>query len=224
MPDYSTWFSGDDIATILKGLKVWPAADDTSPDGSDLEELFQEQCDISADAVKDEFETRTGRKPFLITRATLPHDTTTTDGMLHLSIPAKTIYGVNISGSVTPVDPTTYWTYPTTSALTGSPIEFIQFSQNYFGGRVATKPNQIVVDADYGYSNTIPAMVWRAGSNMAALMAISSIQGESDLSSISEDGFSQSFDLVGPIDDKTRMKLWPEQWEKVIRAYTRITC
>lgn len=222
MPDYSQWFSGNDVANVLKGLQVWPADGDESPDGSDLQELFQEQCDISADAVKSEFEQRTGWTPFLATRATLPHSATTPNGSLQLSIPALQIHSVTIGGSV--IDDTTYWTQPATAALTGKPIEFIQFSQNYFGGRVWTKPNQITIDADYGYADAIPADVWRAGINMAALHTIAGIQGEQDLSSISEDGFSAGYDLVGPIDDKVRKDIWPAAWERVIKVYTRVTC
>jgi hypothetical protein len=222
MTDYSAWFTGADIKAILQGLKVWPSDGDESPDGEDLQTLFQEQCDISADAVKSEFEERTGRKPFLVTRATLTHTATTPDGLLQLRIPAKTVVSVSVGGST--VDSTTYWTQPETASLTGAPIEFIQFSSNYYGGRVWTRPNQISIVADYGYSDTIPAAVWRAGTNMAALMAISSIQGEQDLGSISEDSFSAGYDLVGPIDDKTRMKLWPDQWERIIKIYTRVTC
>lgn len=222
MPDYSQWFDGDDIAAMLKGLQVWPTDGDQSPDGSDLQELFSEQCAIAADAVRAEFENRTGRKPFLVTRATLPHTATTPDGVLALLSPAKSIYGVTVGGQT--IDPATYWTLPETAALTGAPIEFIRFSQNYFGGRVWAKPQQIMVDADYGYADAIPADVWRAGKDMATLYAIAGIQGEQDLGSISEDRFSQGFDLVGPIDDKVRKDLWPQQWEKVIRQYTRVVC
>lgn len=220
MPDYSQWFNGSDIAAALKGLKVWPAEGDVSPDGSDLQELFLEQCELSADAVKSEFEERTGRKPFLIQRATIGHTSTNGNGVLALRIPAKTIYSVTIGGSA--VDASTYWTQPETAALTGAPIEFIQFSQGYFSGRVWTKPNQIAIDADWGYADRIPADVWRAGMNMATLHTISGIQGEQDLGSISEDGFSAGYDLVGPIDDKVRKDIWPQQWEKVVGRYTRI--
>lgn len=220
MPDYSAWPTGSDIAAALKGLKVWPADGDESPDGSDLQELFLEQCEISADAVRDEFERRTGWRPFLTRRATIPHTATTPGGSLKLSVPAKTIYSVTIGGSVVNAD--TYWTQPETSILTGAPIEFIQFSQNYFGGRVWTKPNQIIIDADFGHGDTVPADVWRAASNMATLHAIAGIQGEQDLASISEDGFSAGYDLVGPIDDKVRKDIWPQQWEKVIQRWTRI--
>jgi len=222
MPDYSAWFGAQEIASILKGLQVWPASGDLSPDGSDLADLFLEQCTIAADAVKAEFENRTGWKPFLIERAVVAHSSTTPGGLLQLAIPARTIYSVTIGG--TAVDAATYWTQPATSALTGKPIEFIQFSQNYFGGRIYNTPNKITIDADYGYTDLIPADVWRAGTNMAALHTIASIQGEQDIGSISEDSFSISQDLVGPIDDKVRKDFWPAQWERIIRSYTRQTC
>jgi|GEM_PF-5527299 len=222
MPDYTQWFDGSVIEDRMKGLQVWPAPGDTSPDGSDLAVLFAEQCQIGADAAKAEFENRTGWKPFLVTRATLAHSATTPDGLLQLLMPAKTIYSVTVSGSA--IDPSTYWTMPQTAALTGAPIQFIQLSQNYFGGRVYNTPNKIVVDADYGYSDKIPADVYGAAVNMAVLYAIAGIQGESDIGSVSEDGFSISSDLVGPIDDKVRKDIWPAQWEKIIRTYMRMTC
>jgi len=222
MPNYSVWPGGAQIAARMKGLQVWPAPGDLSPDGSDLATLFLEQCQVGADSAKAEFENRTGWTPFLITRATLAHSATTPNGMLELAIPAKTIYSVTIGGVA--LGAATYWTLPATAALTGKPIQFIQFSQNYFGGRAYNTPNKITIDADYGYCDVLPADVYAAATDMAVLYAIAGIQGEQDIGSIGEDGFNISQDLVGPIDDKVRKDIWPARWERIIRSRTRITC
>lgn len=219
MPDYSQWPGGEAIAERMKGLQVWPASGDVSPDGSDLATLFLEQCQVGADSAKAEFENRTGWKPFLIQRATLAHSATTPNGLLELAIPAKTIYSVTVGGNA--LDAATYWTQPATAALTGAPIQFIQFSQNYFGGRVYNTPNKITIDADYGYCALLPADVYAVATDMATLYAIAGIQGAADIGSISEDGFSISNDLVGPIDDKVRKEMWPARWERIIHSYIR---
>lgn len=215
---YDAWFTQSDVVGNMKALQIYPAAGDLSPDGSNMQSLFDTQCGIAADAVKADFERQTGRKPFLATRATLNHTATTPNGLLMLLAPAMTIHAVTVQGSI--IDPSLYWTMPETTILTGDAIDSIQFSQNYFGGRIWTKPQQIAVDADYGYCTTIPADVWGAGLNMAALYALMGIQGEQDMGSIGEDGFNMSFDLVGPIDDKVRKDLWPKVWKNVMKRYT----
>lgn len=215
---YDAWFTKADVITKMQAWQIYPAAEDLSPDGTNMQSLFDDQCQLGADAMKADFERQTGRKPFLATRATLNHTATTPNGLLMLLAPAMAIHSVTVQGSV--IDASLYWTLPETTILTGDAIDSIQFSQNYFGGRVWTKPQQIAVDADYGYCTSIPADVWAAGCNMAALYALMAIQGQQDMGSIGEDGFNMSFDLVGPIDDKVRKDVYPKEWKNVIQRYT----
>ena len=215
---YDAWFTQGDVIDDMKAMQIYPAAEDLSPDGTSMQTLFDTQCAIAADAIKADFERRTGRKPFLATRATLNHTATTPNGLLMLLAPAMNIYSVTVQGSV--IDPSLYWTMPETTSLTGDAIDSIQLSQNYFGGRVWTKPQQIAVDADYGYCTTILPDVWATGLSMASLYALMAIQGQQDMGSIGEDGFNMSFDLVGPIDDKVRKDVWPKQWDNIIKRYT----
>lgn len=217
---YTQWFTGVTVARVLKGLQVWPVAGALSPDGTDLATLFQEQCDIAAAAIVDDIEMKTGRKPFLITRGVIPHSQTEYGGRLMLKVPARTIYSVSIGGNV--IDASTYWTEPSEAAITGQPTESIQFASNYGNGFNFIYPNRILVDADFGSYAAVPPILYQAGLNMAALFSIATIQGEQDLASISEEGFSVGSDVVGPIDDKVRKDFWPEQYKRAWQSFVRV--
>lgn len=232
MPDYTAWFGSADVIKVLKSLQVWPAASDLSPDGTLLVTLFTEQAGISADAIKDDIETITGRKPLLATRAIVPHSQTEPGGRLLLKVPARTIYGVNIGGTYaglvitggSAIASTTYWAEPSEYSVTGQPIESIQFSSNYAPGFSYAFPNQILVDALFGSYLTIPPALWRVGLRYATLDTLASIQGYPDVAAWSEDGFSEASDQVGPIDDKTKLSLWQEQYERTVKRFVRVVC
>lgn len=225
--DYTTWFQGSDVANVLKSLQVWPVAGDESPDGSDLETLFQEQCDISAAAIPSDIEMKTGRKPFLAKIATIQHSQFGSNGMLQLLAPARSITSISIGGNA--LEASQYYVYPPESSFTGEPITAISFGPSYgnsWGGgyynAYPALPNQIAVTGLFGSYEKVPAILYRAGLNMAALLTIATIQGEQDLASISEDGYSIQSDTVGPIDDKVRINFWPAQYEAAWKSYVRV--
>lgn len=216
----SKWFSGSDIADILRTLQVWP-------DDTDMRALFTTQCGLSAAAMKAEFEHLTGRKPFLATAGTRYETSTDGRGYLDLSAPLLAAAPTIVIGDRTLVENTDFYLMPANALMDGEAFTGIQFTSPYFNGAAFyTQPNRIAITGTFGWVTAVPADVWRHGANMAALLTVMSVQTSQDVASISQEGFEMSFDLVGPVDDKTRLNSlngFPALWRACISRYTRIT-
>lgn len=211
-PDYSQWPQSSDIESALRALKVWPT--DTDEQG-----YVTTQATIQVNAVAQEVENITGYHPFLAVRETRYFDATDGNGVLWLDSGLLSVGSISVAGGAPLVANTGYW-------LRGSkkPYSMVTFAANYYGGLVWSTPNQIAIDGDWGYSYTVPADLWAAVKDMATLQTLIAMQGAPDIASRSQEGLSIAYDLVGPIDDKTRLKAIPDRFDAVVEKYKRVVC
>jgi hypothetical protein len=116
-----------------------------------------------------------------------------------------------------------FYLMPANAVMDGGVFTGIQFTQPYFSGEAYyTQPNRIAITGTFGWVTAVPADVWRHGANMAALLTVMAVQTSQDVASINQEGFSISYDLVGPIDDKTRLNNFPKMWSACVSRYVKV--
>lgn len=81
-------------------------------------------------------------------------------------------------------------------------------NMGYPDGPRELRPHAIKVTGKWGYCDVWPQDAWEAILSTAGRIALAAVNQESELSGISEDGFSEQYDLVGPIDQKTALGQW----------------
>lgn len=82
-------------------------------------------------------------------------------------------------------------------------------------------PRDIEIWADWGYVSKWPADAVEAIVGRAAGLTLSGVNQESDLASISEDQYTEAYDLVGPIDQKTALTEYGKYFEEVAASYAK---
>lgn len=85
------------------------------------------------------------------------------------------------------------------------------------------RPRSIVVTGKWGYTLEWPADAYDAIIARAAAITLSSVNQESELSGISQDGYSEQYDLVGPIDQKKALEEWGKYFDAIAASYTKPT-
>lgn len=85
------------------------------------------------------------------------------------------------------------------------------------------RPRSIVVTGKWGYAFEWPEDAYDAIVSRAAAITLSSVNQESDLAGISQDGFSEQYDLVGPVDQKTALSFWGKEFDDIAKSYARST-
>lgn len=83
-------------------------------------------------------------------------------------------------------------------------------NDGYPPGPRELRPRAIEVTGEWGYCSVWPEDAWEAILSTAGRITLAAVNQESELSSISEDGYSEAYDLVGPIDQKTALGQWGE--------------
>lgn len=225
MPNYTTYPTAADVELLLKSASYWPEGDDSSP-----KVLYaREQATIAAAGAAREFENRTGWLPFLAKPAatTRLFDATSGDGVLEfgaglLADPAPvfklaqgdTVYGVD----------TSYWLQPANAPDQELPYTRLQSINSIFGGRVWSWPNRLSITGRWGYCATLPPDVWVAIQKKAGVEVLASIENLQSIASISQDGFSKAYDVVGIITQKDVLDRWGKDFDRFCTRYTRATC
>lgn len=85
------------------------------------------------------------------------------------------------------------------------------------------KPRSIVVRGTWGQFDKWPADLYHAAVDRAAGVTLSAVNQEQELASLSQDSFSEQYDLVGPIDQKRALDFWGQVFEGVVKTYAKPT-
>lgn len=220
MADYTQYPGPLDVEVKLKSIGIWP----TDPYKA---LLAQEQAEIGAGAVVDEFERRTGWRPYLVTSdaedSTYTFDATDAYGELSLDGGFVSITSVTVGGTLQTVN-TNYTTEPRNAVANGEPITRLNFPYGGMRFGYPTSPNSIVVIGKRGNCTTLANQrdVWQALQNAAALIALTSVENFQNIASISMDGFSKAFDVVGVVTQKDLLVEWSKGFDKKVMQCSRV--
>lgn len=217
MADYSQDPTALDVELLLKSAKFWPVGGDS--DAPVL--LAREQADTTVKAAVREFQNRTGHRPFVAkqTATTRYFQSTDFNGYLDFNRNAVSIESVTVGGTTYTQD-STWFADPINAEDDDVPYSGVQFTTRINGPR----PNHIAVAARWGRYARWPQDAWLACMRLAAAQTLGQIENAQGLSSISQDGFSKGFDVVGIITQKDLLETLTKRFEAIVKTYTRISC
>lgn len=220
MPDYTAPPTAADIELLLRGTVWWPPEDET-----EQQQAATEQAILNAAGAAAEFERLTGWDPFVPARPlneaeTRYFDASDAYGVLDLEGGLLTLAAVSVGGATRVLD-SDYWLQPANARRRDRPYRSLKFRFAAYGAQRPGQLNRIAVTGLWGYRLEWPADAWRSVLRYGALQTLTTVNQEQDLASISEDGFSESRDVVGVIDPKTVLNEWPKEFQNAVRQYRR---
>lgn len=222
MADYTKYPTGTDLVLLLKSINAFPADGLTT-----LIALATEQADIAAQAAADEFENSTGWLPFLANPTATPRyfDHTNQTGILDFQggLIADPAPVVSI-GDTTYTLNENYYLQPANAPDRRKAYTQMQFTQTHFSGRTWSLPNRITITGRWGYCTTLPGDVWAAIQKKGGVQLLASMENLQNIGSISQDGFSKSYDVTGVITQLQLLTTWGNDFTKFVTRYTRVTC
>lgn len=222
MPSYTSYPAAADVEALLKSAKYWPEDSDATAVA-----FAREQAAIAASGAAVEFERRTGWLPFLAKAEPTARmfDATTGEGVLELGgglLPSPAPVATLTAGGATYQENISYWLQPASAPDQGLPYTRLQFVHSLFGGRVWSTPNRITITGRWGYAATVPPDVWVALQKKAGVEVLASIENLQSIASISQDGFSKAYDVVGIITQKDVLDRWGKDFDRFCTRYTRV--
>jgi hypothetical protein len=98
----------------------------------------------------------------------------------------------------------------------GKPYTQVRFARNIWG-----KPQSLLITGRWGYADEYPADAWEAIRQYAALLALTGLNIEQDVASISQPGLTKELDTVGTITPKDILIEWPKLFRAAAKRYRR---
>lgn len=214
---YTSYPTAADVENWLRSSTFWPVDENQIT-------RAQTQAEIAASAAAEEWETLVGWRPFLAgAESTLrTFDATDSTGWLDFEGGAVSVEAVAIATTVLQVEEQ-YWLTPSNAGSQSRPFTGIQFSPAYqtLGWR---RPGGISVTARWGYGAEVPADVFQACLQRAAINTLRAIPNEQGLASISQDGFSKALDVVGVLTQKDIAQGGDKDFTVLAARYARMVC
>lgn len=220
-----------DCENFLKSASYWPDVPDTDPKAL----RARDQAGIAVAAAIGRWEALTGYTPFLASPTADPvswpiyWDASSPlvqfgNGvvqLLDLSLGGNPLSmysmggGYSASVRLMPADaPAKKRAY--------TAFAFSPFWYQFYRGLARRGPLKIDVTARCGYSDVLPDEAWNQIREYAALETLIGIENLQNIGSLSMNGFSKSFDIVGVIDQKTILATWGKDFDKVAMRYRRM--
>ena len=214
----STYPSATSVEILLKSASFWPT-------DATKQVLARQQAEIGASAAADEWEKRTGWNPFLMPQnapfRTRPYNGADLGGVLNLRGAAQEIQSVSVGTRTLDFGRGDYVFLASNDPddlAFEPPYTAILFSQP---PAHLSKPGQVRVTARWGFCTELPPLVFQQILQAAALVALTSIENLQSIASISVDGFSKAFDVVGIVTQKDLLQVWAKDFIKASALYTR---
>lgn len=219
MADYTAYPTGADLVLLLKSINAFPQDSLTT-----MIALATEQAGIAAYAAASEFENSTGWLPFIARPevTTRKFDMTNQTGILDfraglLADPAP-VFSI---GDTTYIEDQNYYLQPSNAPDQGKAYTQAQFTQTHFSGRAWSLPNRISVTGRWGYCSSCPPDVWAAIQKKGGVQLLASLENLQNIGSISQDGFSKSYDITGVITQLQLLTTWGNDFTRFITRYVR---
>lgn len=211
------------VENLIRSAGYWPT-------DSTKQELARIQAQIGVEAARDEFERLTGWTPFLaVAEATeRVFDGPDHSGYLDFQGAAVAVSSVAISGVVQTLG-TQYQLQPQNALSRGEPILGLQLGCGTGYRYSFAYHGSIAVVARWGRLAEIPGDVYQAILQKAALVVLTQVENLQSVASISEDGFSKAYDVVGIVTQKDLAAggiggggIWGSNFEKIAARWKRV--
>lgn len=202
----------------MKSVGAWPS-------DATAQAFATEQASICVAGSIKEWERRTGWIPFKkqSTDTTREYERTDPYGKLDLKAGLLSVTSVTV-GTRTYIQNEDYKLLRLNSAQNEYPFDGIYFK--YPINAYNTRPiwgTEIVITGKWGFSEDIPADVWKAILRQAGVDTLSQLENQQDIASIGQDGFSKAFDVVGVITQKDLLTEWSKIFDQTVGLYRRVT-
>lgn len=202
----------------MKSVGAWPS-------DSTAQAFATEQASICVAGSIKEWERRTGWIPFKKQSTDTTRDFTRTDPYGYLELNGGILEVTSIVvGTRTYIQNEDYKLMRLNSAQGERPFDGIRFKQPV--NAYSTRPiwgTEIEVTGKWGFSENIPADVWKAILRQAGVDTLSQLENQQDIAGISQDGFSKQFDIVGVITQKDLLNEWSKIFDRTVGLYRRVT-
>ena len=219
------------VQSLIRSAGYWPS--DTTK-----QELASIQAEIGAAAARDEWERVSGWEPFLAGAASTSRTFNATDhtGYLDFEGAALSVASVAIAGQPA-LGATRYQMQPENAVSRGQAFLGVQMGR-YNSELVNTNLTfngtgefgRIEVVARWGRVAEIPGDVYQAILQKAALVVLTQIENLQSIASLSQDGFSKSFDVVGIVTQKDLAAggmggggIWGSSFKAISARWKRVT-
>ena len=223
MADYSRMPDVDDVEVTLKSSKYWPVGARDSPNVI----YAREQAAIGIRAAVAAVEEVTGYIPFLST----DESAITTEivisprqfqgtGIIRLNNGMLRLDGVSINGQALALEQVI--TMPAEAPMLRRPYTYLYlpFCQHWRIGS-SYMPIRTLVTARFGYCTIVPADLWQQALQYACLQTLEQIENAPGLASLSQDGFTKAYDVVGTITPNLLLTTWGKGFKAALEPYTR---
>ena len=236
MPDYTQYPQGPDVAVLLKSAGLWPEGDESAP----KVQMAYEQAAIGARAAWQEWETRTGWTPFLAAPDALSNPASTSVQTRTFMLDPRTYASagvVSLGGGLLRLDGVRLNEQPLLASrivLTPSDarprnVPYTTLRDTWapyyggWGGWVPWQPVRVEVTGVWGYCTEVPGDVWEQLNQRAALFTLTQIENLQSIASVSQDGFSKAYDVVGIISQKDLSQIWSKDFDRFVERYKRVS-
>lgn len=196
-----------DVEALLKSSSYWPV-------DANKQDFARLQADIGARAAADEWERLTGWSPFVADGEATTREFWNTGQRIDFGGGALRIESVSVGETVLEVQ--RYRLDPENAAVRGTALTGIRLLSPRSGS------GPVSVTARWGRVEHVPGDVWQAIQQKAALIALTQIENLQSIASISEDGFSKSYDIVGIVTQKDLVGIWGKDFEKIATRWQRV--
>lgn len=218
MADYSQYPTATDIEVLMKSVGAWPT-------NSTAQAFASEQASICAVGAAAEWERRTGWHPFLKgdDDEVRTFEQTTPRGVLDLGAGLLELTSITV-GTETYTEGEQFRLLGLNNSLNQYPFTTVHFKCpiNAF----YTRPiwdRQITITGKWGFASVIPADAWMAMLRYAGVNVLSQLENQQNVASLSQDGFSKQFDVVGVITQQDLLNEWSKIFDRTVGLYRRVT-
>jgi hypothetical protein len=204
------------VKGLLIGARFWP----TDPIEQRQAEM---QAEMNIQGAIAEFNRRTGWHPFVNSSGapqTRTFTATDSNGVLELGAGLLSLTSVSMGGQ-SYVQDIQFWLEPANASYEGEPFTSVLFNGRYGTSMYAT-PNRISITGVWGRYREWPADAWNEILRKAAIQTLAVINQEQDVASWSEDGFSESYDIVGVITPKDLFTSSTKPFDECVSRYRRV--
>lgn len=214
---FTNYPSAQEVEALIRSAGYWPL--DTTKHA-----LAQIQAQIGVEAARDEFERLTGWNPFMASDTPTQRlfDSTDQNGYLDFQGAAVAVTSLSIAGQPQNLG-THFHLQPQNAASRGEAILGLQLGSRSHSA--LSTPGTIAVTARWGRVDAIPGDVYQAISQKAALIVLTQIENLQSVASISEDGFSKAYDIVGIVTQKDLVTgVWSKDFDRIAARWKRVIC
>ena len=217
MPDLSHWPDSADVELLLRSNSYWPT-------DAIKQAIAREQASIGALAAAGEWEARVGWGPFLAGPApeTREFEEINHNGELDLEGGLVELRSLRIYGQA--VDLGTVRQMKAGVGGAGVRVTHrLKLGYRGYGFRgYSGSVTPVEVTGIWGCVESVPADVWQQVLQRAALTALQQIENLQSIGSISQAGFSKSYDVVGIISQKDLQGIWEKGFDTYARLWQRV--